>query len=587
LGEGVDDARSSILTVMGIRTSKSNRVLALIAAMGVASFTVGGLVAVVTSGEKASLASATADLAQLDVLAGNVAVNLSAEQAALDDYVLSGSALARDRYEIAVKAETATVDEITGLTRALPAVVAALETLERDAMAWRTNVAGPALQATANHDLEALEQFRTSAVGDQDELIDGLDRLNRSLSTAKDAIGERRAAVDVMTAIGIAVAFGFVVIAFGVALVAVRRFGRAVELDASQASVLNSFTELTSFATDDHEVAVSNLVAIDRLVHPDAAVTHILNRSMDRAVPEATTGSPIADVLPLHALETCAGVVRGTLFVSDDLADDLTVHCKVYPATSGTLACVPLTSGESVGAVHLYWARPHALSLELRSSLTRITEHAALAIGNRRLLAALHGQANTDARTGLSNSRAFDLTLEKALAGRVNGESLAVLMLDIDHFKQFNDRHGHPAGDEALKAFATVLRSCMRDADIAARYGGEEFAVLLPGVDLVGGQAIAERIRARTEATIISLAPGMTDRITVSIGVAAAPDQAQDRVSLLRLADAALYRAKGRGRNRVDALAGDDTASMADATGPLEPDRSDDRRPGRVLKRGA
>src|SRR4029453_6840797 len=114
--------------------------------------------------------------------------------------------------------------------------------------------------------------------------------------------------------------------------------------------------------------------------------------------------------------------------------------------------------------------------LERRSGIARIAEHAALAIGNRRLLAALHGQANTDARTGLSNSRAFDMSVEEALSSRANHETLSVLMLDIDHFKQFNDKFGHPAGDEALRVFAHLLTSNVRETDVVARYGGGEFA---------------------------------------------------------------------------------------------------------------
>jgi diguanylate cyclase (GGDEF)-like protein len=130
-------------------------------------------------------------------------------------------------------------------------------------------------------------------------------------------------------------------------------------------------------------------------------------------------------------------------------------------------------------------------------------------------------------------------------------ETLSVLMIDVDHFKAFNDRNGHPAGDVALRTFGEVLQSCLREGDLAARYGGEEFAVFLRGQDTAVAMTVAERIRARTESTVISLAPGMTDRITVSIGIAIAPDQALDRVTLLRLADEALYRAKETGRNRV------------------------------------
>jgi len=264
-------------------------------------------------------------------------------------------------------------------------------------------------------------------------------------------------------------------------------------------------------------------------------------------------------------------MMRSSMYVSSDLAAPLSVHCPIYPAEHGTLACVPLVSGEAIGAIHLYWDRPRALPVEIRRSVAQFAAHAALAIGNRRLLIALRGQASTDARTGLANSRAFDRALESALASRTADEPIAVLMLDLDHFKDFNDRHGHPSGDEALRTFGEVLRSCMRDGDLAARYGGEEFAVMLPRVDPAAAVTIAQRIRARTESTIMSLAPGITDRITVSVGVAVAPIQALERIGLLRIADDALYQAKADGRNRVvylgEAARGPDpTTAEADAS---------------------
>jgi diguanylate cyclase (GGDEF)-like protein len=224
----------------------------------------------------------------------------------------------------------------------------------------------------------------------------------------------------------------------------------------------------------------------------------------------------------------------------------------VYPVEEGTLACVPLVAlGETVGAAHLHWPTPLELSLPLRLVITRVAEHAALSIANRRLLLALRGQADTDARTGLTNTRAFDETAERILANRGGREPVAILMLDLDHFKEFNDRFGHPAGDEALRAFAHLLSSSIRDEDVAARYGGEEFAVCLPGTSAAVATEVAERIRQRTEATIIPLSPGLTGRITVSAGVATAPDDGVQLLSLLKAADEALYRAKLDGRNRV------------------------------------
>jgi diguanylate cyclase (GGDEF)-like protein len=145
-------------------------------------------------------------------------------------------------------------------------------------------------------------------------------------------------------------------------------------------------------------------------------------------------------------------------------------------------------------------------------------------------------------------------------------------MLDLDHFKDFNDRYGHPAGDEALRAFAHLLGACVREHDVAARYGGEEFAIYLPGLDATAAIDVAERIRERTESTIIPLGPGKTGHITVSIGIAAAPENGAERVTLLKSADEALYRAKLAGRNRVVSQGGwrSGQESLPTATNPEE-----------------
>jgi diguanylate cyclase (GGDEF)-like protein len=164
----------------------------------------------------------------------------------------------------------------------------------------------------------------------------------------------------------------------------------------------------------------------------------------------------------------------------------------------------------------------------------------------------LTAQSLTDRLTGLHTYAYFSDVLQREV-GRVRryGGHCSLVVFDLDHFKDFNDRYGHPAGDEALKAFANILKECVRDGDVPARYGGEEFAIYLADVNLDGAMAIGERVRSRTESTLISLAPGITDRITVSVGVAAAPLHGTDRVGLLRMADGALYEAKAAGRNRV------------------------------------
>ena len=127
-----------------------------------------------------------------------------------------------------------------------------------------------------------------------------------------------------------------------------------------------------------------------------------------------------------------------------------------------------------------------------------------------------------------------------------------LLMLDIDHFKQVNDRHGHAAGDLALRAVARALQDSVRPMDTVARYGGEEFAIILPNCAPAFGEAVAERVRRTVERRPIAIAPGETLRLTLSLGGAFAPQWVRSNAALwVERADRQLYRAKSGGRNRA------------------------------------
>jgi diguanylate cyclase len=129
------------------------------------------------------------------------------------------------------------------------------------------------------------------------------------------------------------------------------------------------------------------------------------------------------------------------------------------------------------------------------------------------------------------------------------GHPSSLMMLDIDHFKAVNDAHGHPAGDEALRRVASILRESLRLQDMPGRYGGEEFGIVLPGADANGAALIAERVRKRIESTIVEPRHGV--RVTVSIGYAAILPNDRDYAAWIARADRALYAAKAMGRNRV------------------------------------
>jgi diguanylate cyclase len=156
----------------------------------------------------------------------------------------------------------------------------------------------------------------------------------------------------------------------------------------------------------------------------------------------------------------------------------------------------------------------------------------------------------TDGLTGIANRRAYEFELSRCLAQwERNRTPLSILMLDIDHFKQFNDRYGHAAGDAVLQGVAEVLHTSLRKSDLVARYGGEEFSAILPGISISELKDVAERTRCLIEMQRFRF-EGLTLRVTASIGLAQALD-GDDSVSLTKRADAAMYAAKEAGRNCV------------------------------------
>ncbi len=174
----------------------------------------------------------------------------------------------------------------------------------------------------------------------------------------------------------------------------------------------------------------------------------------------------------------------------------------------------------------------------------------------KRLLSALEEQARTDYLTGLSNRRYFMERAEQETSRlkRYGGE-IAVLMLDLDHFKRINDEYGHRTGDETLRAFSQCCRLAVRDIDVLARMGGEEFAILLPQTTAANATEVAERIRRSTAEIVLTAADGREVSVTVSIGIATSDDGCDDGDNLIDQllgdADRALYYAKENGRNRV------------------------------------
>jgi diguanylate cyclase (GGDEF)-like protein len=181
--------------------------------------------------------------------------------------------------------------------------------------------------------------------------------------------------------------------------------------------------------------------------------------------------------------------------------------------------------------------------------LASIANQAAMAIVNARLYRETVELSLTDPLTGTANRRHLFQQLEMELSRAQRfGNELSVFMIDIDHFKLYNDRHGHPAGDEVLKSIGRTLLGTVRKIDTVARYGGEEFAVLLPQIRRQEALLVGEKLRRAVSQLAFPAAAG---RITVSIGLAHFPIDALSGRDLISRADEALYAAKNGGRNRL------------------------------------
>jgi diguanylate cyclase (GGDEF)-like protein len=220
------------------------------------------------------------------------------------------------------------------------------------------------------------------------------------------------------------------------------------------------------------------------------------------------------------------------------------------PAEGADKIEVPLTAGEiTFGSLLLFGDE---FEDEDRMTAVSLASHAVVALDNARLHRIVERQALVDGLTGLANRRQCEETLASELARLQRfGGPLALVVADLDWFKDVNDRYGHPSGDAVLREFAALLQETVRDVDMAGRWGGEEFLLILPGTDLAGGAQVAERIRVALAGRIVLSADGSPIPVTASFGVAATPP-ATTAAELFSAADTALYEAKRNGKNRVE-----------------------------------
>ncbi|PSN14787.1 hypothetical protein C7293_10160 [filamentous cyanobacterium CCT1] len=253
---------------------------------------------------------------------------------------------------------------------------------------------------------------------------------------------------------------------------------------------------------------------------------------------------------------SCWGLRRGRMHWVGQ--DRLSLRCshitarEAEPTIAATL-CIPMMAhGETLGLLHLSTATPEALS-EAKQQLARtLAEQVGMAIANLKLRETLKHQSIRDPLTGLYNRRYLEESLTQEIARAQRKQlPIGVILLDIDHFKRFNDTFGHEIGDMVLKLVGTLLKDKVRHSDTACRFGGEEMVLILPEATLAETADRAEMIRAAISQLQVSHQGQSIDALTASFGVACFPDHGGQVSTLIQAADAALYRAKEAGRNRV------------------------------------
>jgi diguanylate cyclase (GGDEF)-like protein/PAS domain S-box-containing protein len=290
-------------------------------------------------------------------------------------------------------------------------------------------------------------------------------------------------------------------------------------------------------------------------VFPDSSGAVYLvepSRSLATAIAVWGEGSTVEQEF---ALSDCWALRRGHVHVGRGGDDPglLCAHLRQHPPAASL--CVPMAAqGKMLGVLTLRFGTTHARLADPDGLMaSTVADHISLALGNLKLRESLRLQSIHDSLTGLYNRRHMEESLDRELkrAGR-RTTAVAVLMMDLDHFKAVNDTFGHEAGDAALISLGDFLRSRVRGEDIACRYGGEEFVLILPDASLEDATQRAEMIRQAAKGLQMSHRGDSLGIVTLSIGVAVFPDHGSTGALLLRSVDEALYRAKQNGRDRVE-----------------------------------
>ncbi|HST44169.1 MAG TPA: diguanylate cyclase [Luteimonas sp.] len=324
---------------------------------------------------------------------------------------------------------------------------------------------------------------------------------------------------------------------------------------AEQRRALSTYTGMLQSCQNLDEAMEMTASTMQRMVPDVGGRCYVARASRDYFETAVNFGHEAATSADLLRAQDCWGLRRGQAHHTDGAPGAMRcAHLDPGASLAGIATlCVPLVAqGETLGMLHANAPRRGGEDDHDVQVLESMAEQLSMAMANLRLRDTLRVQSLRDPLTNLFNRRYLEENLQRELQRcERQGLPLSLLMIDIDHFKQFNDQHGHAAGDAVLAHVGHTLQSLVRNEDLACRYGGEEFTVVLPEADADVAVERAEEIRAAVASTTILHLRKTLGPVTMSIGIATFPHDGTTPELLFEIADVSLYRAKAEGRNRV------------------------------------
>ena len=326
-----------------------------------------------------------------------------------------------------------------------------------------------------------------------------------------------------------------------------------------QNSIMSEMRELLQSCSTIQEIPPIITVSITELLPNVDGALFLMNNSRTHLQSVARWGDFPEEVDEnIFEPDACWGLRRGRIHEVEDVKiGPICPHLKHPP--SAPYMCLPLIAkGDILGLLHLR-IKPSTSGedswntiADLKETVVIFAEYLSLSIANIRLWERLTDQSIRDPLTGLFNRRYMEETIQREiLRAAQNQTKIGIIMADIDHFKNFNDTHGHKAGDELLIKLADFFKFEIRGSDIACRYGGEEFILILPGASTEGTYKRAEHLREEVKNLKVYFQDQLLPSVTLSMGIAIYPDHGIELNDLIQVADAALYKAKEQGRDRV------------------------------------